>query len=212
MLSNARWSEIVAGCVALGLSAASAAFAQQNPPKAVASSTAAPAAALTGVTPPPDYVIGPSDQLSIVFWREKELSADVLVRPDVKISLPLLNVVLAGGLTPEQLRVKVTEAAQRFVEDPNATVVVRQINSRKVFITGEVEKPGEYALAGPTTVLQLIATAGGIKEYADKEKIVILRTENGRETTFKFNYPQVVKQQNPKQNIALKPGDTVVVP
>jgi len=212
MPSNARWFVIVAGCAVFSTSTGRVTLAQQTLPKGVASSTAAPAAAVTGVTPPPDYIIGPSDQLSIVFWREKELSADVLVRPDGKISLPLLNDVQAGGLTPEELRVKVTEAALRFVEDPNATVVVRQINSRKVFITGEVVKPGEYALAGPTTVLQLIATAGGIKEYADKEKIVILRTENGRETVLKFNYQQVVKQQKPAQNITLKPGDTVVVP
>ena len=212
MPSNARWSLIVAGCVACSLSAGRVTYAQQNLPNGVAPSSAAPAAVPTGITPPPDYIIGPNDQLSILFWREKDLSADVLVRPDGKISLPLLNDVQAGGLTPEQLRVKVTEAAQRFVDDPNATVVVRQINSRKVFITGEVEKPGEYALAGPTTVLQLIATAGGIKEYADKEKIVILRIENGRETTLKFNYQQVVRQQKPNQNIMLKPGDTVVVP
>jgi polysaccharide export outer membrane protein len=211
---------IVAGCVACSLSAGRVTFAQQNLPNGIAS-TAAPAggvaptaaaAGATGITPPSDYVIGPNDQLLILFWREKDLSADVLVRPDGKISLPLLNDVQAGGLTPEQLRVKVTEAAQRFVEDPNATVVVRQINSRKVFITGEVEKPGEYVLAGPTTVLQLIATAGGLKEYADREKIVVLRTENGREEALKFNYQQVVRQQNPKQNITLKPGDTVIVP
>src|SRR5262245_10718505 len=211
MPSNARWFLIVAGA-AFSLSTGRLTFAQQTLPKGVASSTAAPTAAVTGVTPPPDYIIGPSDQLSIVFWREKELSADVLVRPDGKISLPLLNDVQAGGLTPEQLRERVTQAAQRFVEDPNATVVVREINSRQVFITGEVEKPGEYTLMGQTTVLQLIATAGGIKEYADKEKIVILRTENGRETAFKFNYQQVVRQQKPNQNIVLKPGDTVVVP
>jgi polysaccharide export outer membrane protein len=198
---------IVAGCIACSLSAGRVTFAQQNLPNGV-SSTAAP----VGITPPADYIIGPSDQLSIVFWREKELSADVLVRPDGKISLPLLNDVQAGGLTPEQLRVKVTEAAERFVEDPNATVVVRQINSRKVFITGEVEKPGEYALAAPTTVLQLIAMAGGLKEYADKEKIVVLRTESGRELAFKFNYQQVIRQRSPQQNIVLKPGDTVVVP
>jgi polysaccharide export outer membrane protein len=203
---------IVATCVAGIFVTVLPTRAQQSVQNGVASSAAAPTVAVTGITPPPDYVIGPSDQLSIVFWREKDLSADVLVRPDGKISLPLLNDVQAGGLTPDQLREKVTEAALRFVEDPNATVVVREINSRKVFITGEVAKPGEYALTGPTTVLQLIATAGGVNEYADKEKIVILRTEDGRETALKFNYQQVVRQQKPQQNIMLRPGDTVVVP
>ena len=86
--------------------------------------------------PPADYVIGPEDQLSVVFWRDKDLSADVVVRPDGKISLPLLNDVQAGGLTPEQLRHSVTEEAKRYVEDPTASVVVRQINSRRVFVTG----------------------------------------------------------------------------
>ena len=157
-------------------------------------------------------MIGPDDQLSVVFWRDKDLSADVVVRPDGKISLPLLNDVQAGGLTPEQLRHSVTEEAKRYVEDPTASVVVRQINSRKVFITGEVEKPGTYPLAGPTTVLQLLATAGGLKEYADKEKIVVLRRESGREVAYRFNYKQVIQQKNPGQNIELKPGDTVVVP
>jgi len=110
------------------------------------------------------------------------------------------------------LRHSVTEEAKRYVDDPTASVVVRQINSRRVFVTGEVDKPGTYPLAGPTTVLQLLATAGGVKEYAAKDKIVILRRENGREVAYKFNYKQVIQQKNPAQNIELKPGDTVVVP
>jgi polysaccharide export outer membrane protein len=162
--------------------------------------------------PPADYVIGTDDQLSVVFWRDKDLSGDVIVRPDGMISLPLLNDVQASGLTPEQLRENVTRAATQYVADPNVTVVVRQINSRKVFITGEIEKPGIYPLTGPTTVLQLIATAGGVREYANKEKIVVLRMENGREVAHRFNYKEVVAQTNPKQNILLKPGDTIVVP
>jgi polysaccharide export outer membrane protein len=174
---------------------------------------ATPTAAHAAVfAPPPDYVIGPLDQLSVVFWREKDLSAEVLVRPDGKISLPLLNDIQASGLTPEQLRQSVTEAAKRYIADPNASVVVRQINSRKVFITGEVARPGEYPLPGPTTVLQLIAIAGGINEYADREHIVILRTGSGREAAHNFNYKDVVRQKNPRQNIFLEPGDTIVVP
>lgn len=199
------------GCLSVGLSPVAAQATAARSPSAAAAATA-PAAGLGGVATPADYVIGPEDQLSVVFWRDKDLSADVVVRPDGKISLPLLNDVQAGGLTPEQLRLNVTEEAKRFVEDPTASVVIKQINSRKVFVTGEVDKPGTYPLAGPTTVLQLLATAGGLKEYAAKEKIVVLRREGGREVSYKFNYKQVVQQKNPSQNIDLKPGDTVVVP
>ena len=191
-------------------SAASAARPIAVAPGPAAAATTVPPA--VGMATPADYVIGPEDQLSIVFWRDKDLSSEVVVRPDGKISLPLLNDVQAGGLTPEQLRNSVTEQARRYVEDPTASVVVRQINSRKVFVTGEVDKPGTYPLAGPTTVLQLLATAGGVKEYAAKDKIVILRREGGREVAYKFNYKQVVQQKNPGQNIELRPGDTVVVP
>lgn len=165
-----------------------------------------------GVTPPPDYVIGPDDQLSIVFWRDKDMSADVTVRPDGKISLPLINDVAAAGLTPEQLRVNIQAAADKFVDDPSVTVVVKEINSRKVYITGQVAKPGPYLLSSPTTVLQLIATAGGVSEYAKSNEIVIMRVEDGRTTSHKFNYKDVTKGKHLEQNIALKPGDTVIVP
>jgi polysaccharide export outer membrane protein len=98
------------------------------------------------------------------------------------------------------------------VEEPTVSVVVKAINSRKVFITGQVAKPGPYPLGAPTTVLQLITIAGGVAEYADKDKIIVLRNENGKQTTFRFNYEQVTKGKNLPQNIELKPGDTVVVP
>ena len=206
---------VVAVAAALGVAASTPVAAQSGPqPQHAAppASTATPAAPKPGVTPPSDYVIGPDDQLSIYFWRDKELSADVVVRPDGKISLPLLNDVQAAGFTPEQLRVRVTEDAKRYIEDPTATVVVRQINSRKVFITGEVEKPGPYPLTAPTTVLQLISMAGGLKEYANGKKIVVMRTENGRQIGYPFNYKDVINRKNMKQNIELKPGDTVLVP
>jgi polysaccharide export outer membrane protein len=165
------------------------------------------------VTPPNGYVIGPEDHLSIIFFADKDMSSDVIVRPDGKISLALLNDVQASGLTPDQLREVISEQAKRFIQSPRATVIVRAINSRKVFITGAVEKPGSYPLSAPTTVLQLIATAGGLKEYADGRKIKVIRAEaDGRSATHDFNYKDVVTQGNMKQNIALMPGDTVVVP
>ena len=165
-----------------------------------------------GVTTPPDYVIGPDDVLAVVFWRDKDMSTDVSVRPDGKISLPLLNDVQASGLTPEQLRVRLTEAASKLFEDPTVAIVVKQINSRKVFITGQVGKPGPYPLAGPTTVLQLIAIAGGLQEFADSKNIVIMRREGGKQVALKFNYKDVLKRKNLAQNIELKPGDTIIVP
>lgn len=195
--------------------------AQAPPPAKPADKPAAPqtppvappdAAVKGGVVPPAGYVIGPDDVLGIVFWREKDLSQDVMVRPDGKISVPLLNDIDAAGLTPEELRQRVMAQAQRLVEDANVTVIVKQINSRRVYITGQVGKPGPYPLSGPTTVLQLIATAGGLLEYADAEEIVVMRNENGIPTNYKFNYKEVIRQKNLKQNIELKPGDTVVVP
>lgn len=165
-----------------------------------------------GATVPADYVIGPEDVLTIVFWREKDLSSDVIVRPDGRISLPVLQDVHAAGLTPEQLRDVLTKTAERFVEDPNVTVVVKEINSRRVFITGQVTKPGPYNLNAPTTIVQLIAMAGGLLEYADGKNIVIMRTENSNPVSYRFNYKEVIERKNLKQNIALKPGDTVLVP
>lgn len=188
----------------------------RQPAPAAAKPVPAPAIAATpsstDPTPPADYVVGVDDILEIVFWRDKEMSAQVVVRPDGKISLPLLNDVVAAGFTPEQLRGKLSDAASKFLEDPNVTVVVKAINSRRVFITGSVEKPGPYPLTSPTTVLQLIATAGGLLEYADSESVQVMRTEGGKTTNFKFNYKDVVKGKKLEQNLVLKPGDTVIVP
>ncbi len=181
------------------------------PTPAQARAVAAPVVPV-GVPTPPDYVIGPDDILTIVFWREKEMSSEVQVRPDGKISLPLINDVQASGLTPEQLRLSVTEAAGKFVEDPAVTVVVKGINSRKVFMLGQVAKPGPFPLGGPTTVLQMIAMAGGVAEFSKSDKIVIMRTENGKTVSHKFNYKDVTEGKNLQQNIDLKPGDTIIVP
>ena len=201
----------IASVLALAVPAAAAA---QNGSPAKPANGAAPAAVTVpaGVPTPADYVIGPNDVLTVVFWRDKDISGDVIVRPDGRISLPLINDAQAAGLTPDQLRVQLTAAASKFVEDPTITVVVKTINSRKVFITGQVAKPGEYPLPAPTTVLQLIALAGGLHEFADSKNIRIVRVENGRSVAHKFNYRDVLKGKDLRQNLELKPGDTVVVP
>jgi polysaccharide export outer membrane protein len=222
-----------APCVVVALTAALAAQAsapQTAAPVAQAPAPAAPAAqppaapaptaqppavppqAPAGVPLPTDSVIGPEDVLSVIYWREKDMTVDVAVRPDGKISLPLLNDVQAAGLTPEKLRTNLIEASKGYFEDPNITVVVKQMNSRKVFITGEVNKPGPYPLVGPTTVLQLISLAGGLKDYADSKKIVIIRNEDGKAMSYPFNYKDVISRKSLTQNIELKPGDTVIVP
>lgn len=178
---------------------------------APAQPTAAPTPA-PGVSPPADYVIGAEDVLEVVFWREKDLSGQVMVRPDGMVSLPLLNDVQAAGLTPEEFRVKLLEAAGRYVENPSVAVLVRTINSRKVYVTGEVTKPGAFPLGGPLTVAQIISLAGGPKEYADTKNIAIVRTVAGKPVRFKFNLKDFAKGKNPEQDIVLKPGDTVIVP
>jgi polysaccharide biosynthesis/export protein len=176
--------------------------------------TAVPGAVMAapGVNMPPEYVIGADDVLSVVFWRDKELTSDVTVRPDGKVSLPLLNDVQATGLTPAQLRDRIVEESKKYVEDPNVTVVVKQINSRKVFITGEVRKPGPYPMSGTISVLQLISIAGGLADYAKPEKIMIVRSENGKQVSFRFNYKEVIEGKKLAQNIDLKPGDSIIVP
>jgi polysaccharide export outer membrane protein len=159
----------------------------------------------------PKFVIGVGDVLGVTFWREQAMSGDVVVRPDGKISLPLLNDVQAAGLTPEQLAKALGTAAVRFVDDPDVAVIVKEIHSRRVFLVGQVATPGMVALTGDMNVLQLIAVGGGLLEYADKKDILVIRTANRQEMRFKFNYEDVLKGKNMKQNILLQPGDTVVV-
>lgn len=166
----------------------------------------------TGAALPGDYVIGPEDVLGVVFWREPDISGDVTVRPDGRISLPVIGEIQAAGLTPDALQKQVLKAASKYLTDTNVAVVVRTINSRKIFITGRVTTPGPHPLVGPLTVMQAIALAGGLTEYADAKNITVLRTENGTTKSFKVNYRDISKGKNLDQNIQLRPGDTILVP
>jgi len=207
-------STIFSGAMTLVfLTASVAGAAGQQTPNALIAPPASGAGGAGSAAPPASYVIGTDDVLSVVFWHDKDMSADaVTVRPDGKISLPLLNDVHAAGFTPDQLRGILVLAASKFVEEPNATVLVKEIHSRKVFITGNVAKPGIYPLSGEMNVLQLIAQAGGLLEYADAEEIVVIRSDSGPAKYLTFNYKDVLKRKNIQQNVLLKPGDTIVVP
>src|ERR1700758_3633925 len=159
----------------------------------------------------PDYVIGADDTLHISVWKEPDLSEQLPVRPDGKISMPLLNDVQAAGLTPLQLKDSLTEKLKKYIADPRVTVVVLSMNSRRIFVTGEVLHSGPITLLPHMTVLQALAQAG-FTQFANPKAIYLLRTENGKQEKLPFNYKEVVKGNHPEQNIQLKPGDTLVVP
>jgi polysaccharide biosynthesis/export protein len=183
------------------------------PAQGTAKPTAKPAPAGPVVQVEPDFTIGAEDVLGVQFWRDPDMSGDVTVRTDGMITLPLIRDIKAAGLTPTQLADKIQQAVREYVTDASITVVVRQMNSRKAFITGEVAKPGAYPiLSSSMTVMQLIAVAGGLTEWAKSDKISIMRVEAGKQRTFPFNYKDVAKGKKPEQNIVLRPGDTVVVP
>jgi polysaccharide biosynthesis/export protein len=160
---------------------------------------------------PSDYVIGADDQLKITVWKEPDLSEQLPVRPDGKISMPLLNDVPAAGLTPLQLKDSLTEKLKKYIADPRVTVVVTAMNSRRIFVTGEVNHTGPMVLLPHMTVLQALAEAG-FNQFANLKGIYLLRTENGKQVRRPFNYKEVVKGNHPEQNIPLQPGDTIVVP
>jgi polysaccharide export outer membrane protein len=158
-----------------------------------------------------DYVLGSDDQLHITVWNETNLTESVPVRPDGKISLPLINDIQAAGLTPMELRDSITEKLKKYFADPRVTVVVTAMNSRRIFVTGEVTHTGAIPLLPNMTMLQALATAG-FTQFANLKGIYVLRMENGRQVKLPFNYREVIKGNHPEQNIFLKPGDTVVVP
>jgi len=165
-------------------------------------------------TVPEDFVIGLEDVLRIDVWEDPKLSvAEVMVRPDGKISVPLINDITASGLTPIQLKEQLEEKFNEFLKaSPTVTVVVLKIGSQYVSIVGQVNSPGVFYLGSPMTVLELLARAGGFLEYADVKNISIMRKTNNSTKNYSFNYKDVAKGKNPQQNITLKNGDIVIVP
>jgi polysaccharide export outer membrane protein len=163
-------------------------------------------------TTDPGYIIGEADVLDINVWKEPDVSRTVPVRPDGKISLPLLNDIQAAGCTPMQLQQQITEKLRKFLTEPQVTVIVTQINSQRVYIMGEVNHAGTFPLLPNTTILQLITTAGGFTQFANTSKVRLVRNENGKQTTYSFNYKEVMEGKRPEQNLTLKSGDSIVVP
>ena len=160
----------------------------------------------------PAYVIGADDILDINAWKEPEITRTVPVRPDGKISLPLINDIQAAGFTPTQLATIITEKLKKYLTEPQVSVIVRTINSRRIYIMGEVGRPGTFQLLPDMTILQALSGAGGFTQFANMKGIYLLRTENGKQIKYPFNYKEVVKGWRPEQNIVLKPGDTIIVP
>jgi polysaccharide biosynthesis/export protein len=159
-----------------------------------------------------EYKIGPQDVLRIDVWKETEISRTLPVRPDGKISLPLLNDVQAAGLTAMQLASVISDGLKKFITNPQVTVSVTEINSRRIYVTGEVLKPGAFPLLPNMTVLQALSSSGGFTQFARVKSIYVLRKEQGKDVKHPFNYKEVVSGKSPAQNILLEPGDVIVVP
>lgn len=176
-------------------------------------------AAPKAAAPPPapasqasaSYVIGPDDTLFVSVWKEQDLTNTLPVRADGMISMPLLNDVQAAGLTPMQLGASITDKLKKFISDPHVTVVVTQMNSQRVYLTGEVSHSGATPLLPDMTVLQALAGAG-FTQFANTKGIYVLRVEGGNQKRYPVNYKKLVKGEAADQNILLKPGDTIVVP
>ena len=160
-----------------------------------------------------DYVIGVEDVLFVAVWKNPDLSREVPVRPDGKITLPLIDDIKAVGLTPAALKEILTEKWKAYITAPEVSVIVTQVNSLKVYMVGEIPKPGVLVLKGPTRLLQAISQVGGFTQFADRSRIIVLRAgPDGGESRLEFNYKRIISGERPGENIFLKPGDTVIVP
>jgi polysaccharide biosynthesis/export protein len=180
-------------------------------PGATAAATATPAPVDTRLVQPTEFRIGPEDVLDVQVWKNEELSRVVPVRPDGMISLPLVNDIRAAGLTAVELRQAVTQRLSEFIPSPEVSVMVREVHSVKVAVLGAVRMPGHYEVKSAATVLELIARAQGLTEFADRGRIVVLRQNGGETTRIPFNYREVAEGSE-QDNFYVRPGDIIVVP
>lgn len=181
-------------------SPSSVGFAGQNQPKAVPQD------------PKLDYQIGPGDVLQIFVWKEPELTKDVTVRLDGRVTVPLLGDTEAAGRTPQQLAEELAKSLGKFLESPRVTVGVNQANSTRFYVVGQVGKPGEFPLTGRTTVLQALALAGGFRDFAKTDNVIIIRQDRAGQNVIPVNYKKLEEGKDVSQNVLLRPGDTIVVP
>lgn len=177
----------------------------------LAGAASRPGSGERGVVESNDYRIGVGDVLNIQIWKETELTRSVPVRPDGKISFPLLDDIQAAGLTPLELKTVLTERLRQFLSEPRVTVLVQEVNSYKVYLMGEVVTQGALLLKNKTTLLQAISMAGGFTPYAHKNEILVIRNNGKRDERISVNYERIITGKNPEQNLILDPGDTVVV-
>lgn len=161
---------------------------------------------------PGNYLIGPEDVLSIVVWKNEALTRTIPVRPDGSISMPLLHDVKAAGLTPTQLRDSISKKLSEFIPSPEVSVIVTDVRSFKVSVMGEVSKPGRYELKSQTSVLDIVAAAGGFTAFSSRSKIVVLRTNGKKIDRIPFNYNRVISAGGEDENFYLQPNDIVLVP
>jgi polysaccharide export outer membrane protein len=187
----------------------------QNPePAASPTQSAAPAPATPNAAAEPastGYVIGPSDMLTVTVWKEPTLSGNILVRPDGMITMSLIGDVQASGLTPLQLADQITAKLKKFIQDPNVSVVVGEVHSKVIYLLGEVGKKGPVEMTSGMTLLDAIAAAGGLTDYANAKKMYILRDQAGKHEKIPVHYKEALKGDS-QFNLILEPGDTIVVP
>ena len=187
------------GCLALCCCLTVAASAAQRPPGADSADV-------------PEYLVGPGDVLHVFVWKEQELTRDVTVRFDGRITVPLLGDVQAAGLTPRALTADIEQKLSRFLGSPQVTVGVTQPNSTRIFVVGQVARPGVFPLTGPTTFLQMLALAGGFKDFAKTDRVLVVRQDGASYRTLTVDYKRIESGSDVGQNIALRSGDTIVVP
>jgi polysaccharide biosynthesis/export protein len=188
------------GCLCICILALQVAFAQEK------------GSEQTTVRPEPLYVIQPNDMLEIFVWKEQDLTRKVLVRPDGRISFPLVQDLQAAGISPAELKIQVEKKLSEFLSAPEVTVIVDAIQSYKVYVLGKVQKPGVVSVEKPVTVLQALALAGGFQDFAKDQEMTVIRSYGKDNLLFEFNYREVIKGKRPEQNITLRAGDVVIVP
>jgi polysaccharide export outer membrane protein len=213
-----RGFTIVGAKLALGLLAGSIWLAAQDtpqkpqetpPPEPAKPETAEPAKTtpLPVNVDPKTFSLGPEDVIQVRVWREPDLSGQLVVRPDGKITMPLIREVDAAGLSPEQLTARISEALSKYINNPQVLVQVLAVRSKRYLISGEIGRPGAYPLAGPITVFEAITLAGGFRDFANTKNIIIIRGTQ----RLRFNYKDIVKGKNPSQNVSLQNDDKIIV-